>query len=170
MVDAVMQKPYGVFWWKNAFDNVALWAIVTERWRKAAGGIFCGNYPFWFDDLDLFEQWTMATDEEALGVNIQMADKPKNTMRMRELAFWCDFFNRMRPERIARGKDIARNLGLQEPRESKKFAEKMDKMVRGRMTPDVLAQIEKQGDSEAPDPSYLAAKADALKILERIAA
>jgi hypothetical protein len=143
---------------------------VTERWRVAAGGIFCGHYPFWFDDLALFEQWTMATDEEALGVNICMADKPEKTMRMRELSFWCEVFNRTRAERIERGKAIADRLGLLAPKRSKAFAEKMTAMVSARMQPEQIAQIEKQGDLGPPDDSYLAAKADAEKMLEAIAA
>jgi hypothetical protein len=170
IAEAVMLKPYGVFWWKNAFEFLVTYAIVTERWRQAAGGIFCGHFPYWFEDLWLFEQWTMATDEEALGVNCCIAEKMTGTIRMRELSFWCDFFNKTRTHRVTQSKEIAARLGLSEPKKSGEFAEIMAKGIAARMTPELIEQIERQGDASSPEESYLAAKADAIKMLEAIAA
>lgn len=165
---AVAQTPHGVFWWKNALPHEALLAIVTEGWRKAAGGIFTDHYPFWFDDLCLLEQWVMATDAEPLVLDVTLAHKATSTHRMRDLPFWQDFFIRTRALRVEKGKEIAAALGLPTPAIGFALAERLTAILKS-VPPSELHKIEQgQGDASPPDPAYLAAKARAESILTRI--
>jgi hypothetical protein len=91
LAQAAEKTPHGVFFWQNAFPQMCHWAAVTEKWRAAAGGISTSHYPYWFDDLCLEALWIMATDADPIYLECRLADKPVNTMRMRELKFWRTF-------------------------------------------------------------------------------
>lgn len=165
IAEAVEKKPYGVFWWKNALPAEAFWAIVTEKWRAAAGGIFTDHYPFWYDDLCLVELWIMATNEDPQGLEIFLADRPVKTMRLREVKFWRSLFTKTRAWRVKHGREIALKLGLPTPRLSEEFARQWTDIL-GEAPDEHCERIQDiQGDPGPPDPSYLIARSRAEKIL-----
>lgn len=166
IVDAVEKTPHGVFWWNNAWPLGVFYAIVTEKWRQAAGGIFTDHYPFWFDDLCLVELWMMTTDSDPISIpEIFIVDRPKNTIRMRDLVFWQDFFTATRALRLKQSFEIAKKLNLPEPILGDAIAERIFTSLQ-RQDPAMLRQIEDcQGEKTPPDMAYLRAKIRAEKIL-----
>jgi len=167
---AIEEKPYGIFWWKNIYPMDALYPIVTEKWRAAAGGIFTDHYPFWFDDLCLAELWTMATQEVQPRLDIYICDKPVSTQRMRDLKFWQQFYTKTRVERVRKSIEIAEKLGLPKPVIGEEVAKRLTYLLTA-MSDEYLAQIEKnQGETTPPDPAYVVAKLKAEKYLEDMAA
>lgn len=162
---AVSQTPHGVFWWNNDYHMDALYPIVTETWRQAAGGIFGENFPFWYDDLCLIELWCMATEQDPLRIDASIVDKPVKTQRMRELKFWQSVYTKTRKLRVQQGKEIAKKLGLPIPQTGEIFAQRLtDALIA--MDDVYLAQIEKnQGETTEPDAAYLRAKQKAKALL-----
>lgn len=167
---AAGETPYGVFWWKNAMPMDALYPIVTETWRKAAGGIFAENHPFWYDDLCLIELWMMTTEKEPIRLDISIADKPIKTQRMRDLKFWQKVYTLTRKLRVEHGKEIAKKLGLPIPTSGTVFAERITQALVA-MDDEYLKQIERnQGEPTEPDASYLKAKGKAEILLQQLEA
>lgn len=170
IAEAVEKVPHGVFWWgcDPSMSQDALYPVVTEKWRSAAGGIFTDYFPFWYDDLCLAELWLMATDSEALRLDCQIIDRPVKTTRMRELRFWQQVYTRTRVLRETQARDIAAKLGLPSPECTTHVSKLMT--ARLKAVPDEkLDDIERtQGETTAPDAAYLEAKANAEKLLETI--
>ncbi len=165
---AVTERPGGVFWWQNALPQKSLFAVVSEGWRKAAGGIFTDHYPFWFDDWVLIELWMMATGESPLELPIFIADKPRHTHRLRDLAFWQRFYSHTRLQRVRWAEDIARNLGLPHPAFAKEIGKRLNETLLP-MTDEMASKIEWQGDKGEPDPAYLRAKSRAEVMMKEAA-
>lgn len=165
----VEKLPHGVFWWTDASSNGALFPIVTEKWRAAAGGIFGEWFPFWYDDLCLLELWVMATDEEVHQLPILICDKPRTvTHRMRELRFWQRIYIASRVLRIKLAREIAEKLGLPRPASTEHIAALMNNQLR-RVAPGWIQSIEDfQGDKTPPDENYKIAKERALKMLAEV--
>ncbi len=166
---AVEEKPYGVFWWKSARDENTLVPIVTERWRAAAGGIFTEYFPFWYDDLWLYELWVMATDENPIVLDMLVLDRPNDTQRMRELEFWNGFYHRMREERVLHGRRIAGALGLAIPLIADKWKEMLNRYKFSDMGE--LSRIEQSNRAEKGEPSeqYMRTKFKAAITMQRAA-
>lgn len=165
---AAEEMPHGVFFWKNALPQDSLFAVVTERWRAAAGGIFTNHYPYWFDDWALCELWTLATGLEPLRFGGELADRPRHTHRLRDLRFWQEFYQFQRHERVREAKRIAAALNLREPEHADEMARRLFDTLRP-MEPEQIAQIERQGDAGEPDAAYLAAKARAEQMMREAA-
>lgn len=163
---AVEETPHGVFWWTPARDVATFVPIVTEKWRKAAGCIFTEHFPFWYDDLWLHELWIMATDADPISLDINVIDKPQSTQRMRDLRFWHDFYTFMRGERVRRGKEIASNLGLPEPKIGPHLAPRLNAM--SVVTDEFLDDIQVKNKAETGEPSeiYKRAKARAEELMQ----
>lgn len=148
---AVEAKPYGVFWWKSAREENTLVPIITETWRAAAGQIFTEYFPFWYDDLWLYELWLMTTDENPIILDMEVLDKPFATQRMRDLDFWQTFYHAMRVERVQSGRRIAANLGLPIPILSDELYKRMNQYQCNDTV--VLADIERRNKAEKTPPT-----------------
>ena len=166
---AVERLPHGVFWWTDGSGNGALFPIVTEKWRAAAGGIFSEWFPFWYDDLCLLELWMMTTDAEIQELDIKICDKPRTvTHRMRELKFWQNVYIATRKLRVAQAYDIAAKLGLPKPQGTEHIAALMNNHIK-RVADEWIAEIEaNQGDKTPPDENYRIAKDKARRMLEEV--
>lgn len=166
---AVEAKPYGMFWWKNGFEQEVLYPIITEKWRAAAGRFYTEDFPFWYDDLVMVEVWTMTTDEMPIVLDITIADRPQTTThRMRDLKFWQSFYTETRGARLAQSFDIAKKLGLPEPKYGALMAGRLDEHLKT-VPDDKLDLLEKeQGDREPADPSYYVAKERAQRVLDSL--
>jgi hypothetical protein len=154
----------GVWWWTMFHKEPALYTIVSEKWRAAAGQLFTDHFPYWFDDIWLLELWVLATESPFQFVDAKLADCPTKTMRMRDLAFWHEFWHYTRPQRIKDAKAIAAKLGLREPLCADILA-----TVIGRPVPEFvnsMAMIEaNQGDQGPATIEYVKAKSRAQEIM-----
>lgn len=157
-------NPSGVWFWQTQYKEPALWAIVSENWRAAAGQIFTDYFPYWFDDIWLLELWVLTTEKPYLQIEAKAGDHPRKTMRMRDLSFWHDFWHYTRPQRVKHAKEIAAKLGLREPICADVLA-----TVVGRPVPEFvenMARIEaNQGELGAPTLEYIKAKSRAQEIM-----
>jgi hypothetical protein len=152
------KRPDGVWWWEMPKGRqVATYAIVSDRWYRAAGYIFTDYFPFWWDDVWLLQLWNMASGEKGAGVGAFLSDIALSTHRLRDLHFWTKFYQSKRPERIAEAARIAKALGWPA------------REVNGQALGDVregfweeAPSIEKkQGDKGPPTREYLAARSRA---------
>lgn len=170
-VAAAFEKtPHGVFWWKPARGVPTFVPIVTEKWRQAAGRVFTDHFPFWYDDLWLHELWLMATGDYPIELEIDVVDKPRATIRMRELRFWHDFYTFMRSERIQEAARIATALGLTpQPVFSELLAKRLNEM--SVLSDEFLADIEvkNKADTDAPSDVYLRTRARAEALMRKAA-
>lgn len=167
---AVEETPHGVFWWNDTNEQgyEALYPIVTDKWRKAAGGLFTDYFPFWYDDLCLAELWTMTTDSDNIRLDCQICDKPVKTTRMRELSFWQQVYTKSRKLRVAKAYEMADKLGLPRPSSPEMIKALVDSKLK-RVSDEWLDSIEQnQGETTAPDSAYLDAKARAEVLLQSI--
>lgn len=111
IAEAWQARPDAVWWWSAS--NGATYAIVSEKWREAAGRIFTEYFPFWFDDGWLADLWLRATGEHCLQLDIALEDRGAKTHRLRNLVEWFDFFwsAKAQQEREAEAAVIAAKLG-----------------------------------------------------------
>lgn len=160
---AVKETPHGVFLWEDASKGKhhAMYCIATDKWRRAAGGMFTNDFPFWFDDLALMELWIMATNTPLQKLPIKIVDVPKDTHRMRDLGFWRDFFVFTRSERLEKAKEIAEKLGLPAPQLADSMKAEFDNLFAPMPEEQIRAIEEAQGDKGEPDDNYKRAKARA---------
>lgn len=152
-------RPDAVWWWRCA-DNMTC-AIVSEKWRAAAGRIFTDYFPFWWDDIWLIQLWQYAAGEPILLVDAKIRDRGPRTLRMRDLRFWAEFFwcPKMRQQRIDDSRRIAAALGWP-------LVEDLSKHELQPNTGFMPEAIEAaQGERGAPSAEYMAAKRRAEKIL-----
>lgn len=166
IAEAVEATPGGVFWWKTDPSRPAAYAIITEKWRAAAGYLYTDYFPFWWDDLWLIEVWVLASEGPWLFVDAWLEDRPNRTQRMRDLLFWHDFFARMKPKRVAEAKRIAEALGWKLTGITEQLAAEILKP-----SPAFFAEAENiergQGDvDKPPTPEYVRAKLRAEQMLE----
>lgn len=166
IAEAVERRPDGVFWWKTDDARPATYAIVTEKWRAAAGCIFTEHFPFWWDDIWLLKVWTLASEDPWLHVDAWLEDRPSKTQNMRDLRFWGEFYLSQKGARVEQANRIAAALGWPRTLDVNALSEQIDQL-----TPEFLAtanDIEaSQGESDKPaPPSYVRAKARAEALMQ----
>jgi len=170
VAEAVEKTPHGVFWMRSARTDESLVPAITETWRKAAGSIFTEHFPFWYDDLWLYELWVMATDADPIYLENVVVDKPSHTHRMRELDFWANFYYSMRHERVRHGREIATKLGLPVPIISAELARQLDLRAEP-FSREYAAKIEVGNQAETGEPSeaYKRMKEKAQNLMKKAA-
>lgn len=170
IAQAVEQTPHGVFWWKDVGPADGAYAIVTEKWRKAMGGVFSTHFPYWFDDLWLAEVWTMATGSgPIIPEGLKLVDIPRSTMRMRDLPWWTDFYFKTRGLRASESRRIAQALGLCAPVALDELLKVLDVTFTRAADDKLLALQANQGEANsAPDLAYLRAKTRAHELLKTL--
>lgn len=153
-------KPDGVWWWR--LHNDAALAVVSEKWRAAAGRILTDYFPFWYDDLWLIEVWRYATGSlHCLPIEAWIDDRAPGTHRMRDLKFWDDFFWSRREERREEARRIAAALGWPP-------VTNFDALdVARNLDFDAVGLEAKQGDKRPPTPEYLAALERARAVMQQ---
>jgi hypothetical protein len=82
------KRPDAVWWWRCASGMTC--AIVSEKWRAAAGRIFTDYFPFWWDDMWLLQVWNYAAGQPILKVDAWLKDCGPQTQRMRDSRFWMN--------------------------------------------------------------------------------
>lgn len=180
IAEAWEKEPRGVWFWKPADDAApALYAVVSEQWRQAAGRIFTDYFPFWYDDLWLLSLWILVTEGPMLTIDALMMDCPRETHRMRDLRFWHSFYLAMHTQRVKQAKDIAEKLkfpqskiigadvGLPHLSITEALSERLCVTP-----PEFEATMEKivenQGDKGPPTAAYLKAKERAELLMKQM--
>lgn len=166
IAEAMERLPYGVFWWKSATGDDSLAPIISEKWRQAAGNLFTEHFPYWFDDLWLWELWQFTTDAMPEYLDIRIADKSTGTTRMRDLDFWVRFYHSMRDERVKQGVKMAAALGLPKPKAGLVVPEVYKHHTH--MPKEIVEDVERRNRAEtgAADPAYLMAKQKAEELMK----
>lgn len=169
IAEAVEKIPHGVFWWKDGRGVQTLIPVVTEKWRAAAGRVFTDLFPFWYDDVWLYELWVMATDSDPIFLDINALDRPQATQRMRDLRWWNEFYHSMRGERVKEARDIAKALGLPEPQLGEYTKLFLDK--HSLQDDEEIADIMRRNKAEStpPDEAYNRTKERAVQMLRKAA-
>lgn len=165
IAEAVEKRPDGVFWWRCDEARPATYAIVTEKWRAAAGYVFTEHFPFWWDDIWLLKVWTLASEEPWLHIDAWLEDRPSRTQNMRDLRFWGEFYMSQRDRRVAEANRIAKALGWPRQLDVKALSREIDQL-----TPEFWATADdietNQGAKGPPSASYVRAKARAEALMQ----
>ena len=152
IADAWEAKPDGVWWWRTLAVRPATYAVVSEKWRAAAGQVFTDYFPFWWDDMWLLQVWLMASDLPMLPIEAWLDDQAQSTQRMRDLRFWSDFYTHQKGKRQAQALRMAKALGWPKPSLEDSRCD---------VNPSFYANADKieanQGEKAPPTPEYLAA-------------
>lgn len=162
---AWLKRRDGVWFWRTKDSH---YAVVSEKWRAAAGRIFTDYFPFWWDDVWLIQLWMYVTGKPRQYIDAWLEDGAPSTTRMRDLEFWTEFYWSRADERRQEANRIRRALGRSAFR-----LQPHHEMYRNpdytRRTGEIQA---KQGERSPPTPEYLKAlhRAQALMPTERKAA
>ena len=159
IAEAWQADPAGIWWW--CAQNDSTFAIVSERWRAAAGRIFTDYFPYWYDDLWLVELQRYVTGKRGDRLDIWLQDRARGTHRMRDLAFWDRFFWSRRDERRAHAREIAERLGLP----TVVAMDWLDIAPNQNFAPDEIEA--KEGDRSPPTPEYLGALVRAQAMMQQ---
>lgn len=155
VAEAWRARDDGVWWWKNV--EGATYAIVSEKWRRAAGRIMTDYFPSWWDDVWLYQLWLYASGERAMLVDAELQDRRPGTHRMRDLAKWTRFYWSREGERLKEARRIRAKLGWP--------AVRLKQQHRLMPNDDFMRRIgaieEQQGDRAPPTPEYTQALARA---------
>jgi len=139
-------NPAGVWWWSCLSE--ATCAIVSEKWRAASGRLFTDYFPFWYDDMWLIEVQRYATGRVGDRLDVWFKDEAPATTRMRDVAFWDDFFWSRRDERKAEAARIVKALGLPPVADMDAFSLEKNPDF------DPAALEARQGEQKPPDAQY----------------
>ncbi len=160
IADAWTVKSDGVWWWRTLAVRPATYAIVSEKWRKAAGQIWTDYFPFWWDDMWLLDVWLNSSGLPMLPIEAWLDDQAQSTTRMRDLRFWSDFYTHQKGKRQAQAIRMAKALGWPKA--------PLDD-TRCDVNPAFYREADKieanQGDKGPPTPEYLLAKARAESMM-----
>ncbi len=160
IADAWTVRPDGVWWWRTLAVRPATYAIVSEKWRKAAGQIWTDYFPFWWDDMWLLDVWLNSSGLPMLPIEAWLDDQAQSTTRMRDLRFWSDFYTHQKGKRQAQAIRMAKALGWPKA--------PLDD-TRCDVNPAFYREADKieanQGDKGPPTPEYLLAKARAESMM-----
>lgn len=142
--------------------------VFSKEWLKI-GGYYTNYFPFWFDDTWLSELWSFITGRTIPfipGANV--VGVKSQTRRMRDLAFWWDFYSKMRETRLSIAAGVRKKLGIKLSDEIVGKAVEMWE-ERDRKLKPLIPQMERManaGDS-APTKAYLDIKARAEGLISR---
>jgi len=164
IADAWEVRPDGLWWWRTLAVRPATYAIVSDKWYRAAGQIFTDYFPFWWDDMWLMQVWLMAsnsTEHNAMQcIEAWLDDQAQNTIRMRDLLFWSDFYMAMKPRRVEQARRIAAKLGWPASRCEDDLCNVSASFLKNANTIEAT-----QGDKLPPTIEYLKAKQRAERMM-----
>ncbi|MBC8097510.1 MAG: hypothetical protein H7Y43_17030 [Akkermansiaceae bacterium] len=86
--------------------DTCTYPVFGWRWLETLGQLFCGHFPYWYDDRWVHQIGDMASRYVWLPIDIVPIGGKGRTRRMRDLPFWARFFQLTLSER----KQTARQL------------------------------------------------------------
>lgn len=154
------ENPAFMSCWMLAGPTAPDYPIVSREWYEAQGGrIFTDYFPFWFDDRWLGDVAVMVTGKLIHPLPIYLCANKKRTQRMRDFAFWADFYLSLHHERVVQAQKIADRLGLglDVQKDHSEWVQKTREWHDDLKTNEAEI-VKRNADSGEPDPAYLAAK------------
>lgn len=151
---------------------------ITRKFAEAMGFFAPEFFPFWWVDTWLLELATMSGRGVHADVRVSLLNDLKGASRgVREVRFWAEFFDRLRPARIATAERII-NDGSETPerkalllRQIKDWDERWTHSNSVLRDPMRAAELEKHYSFDAPsDERYARLKAKAEDILAELPA
>ncbi|MDO8534607.1 MAG: hypothetical protein Q7S17_07695 [Xanthobacteraceae bacterium] len=165
IAEAVTANPRRLLWWRCATEADPTQPVIPAAWWIARGGyVFPELFPFWFID-----PWVAEVDELVHGSPMKgMADvvhggRRGRTKRLRDLPFWFETFEALRPMRLQQAEQLRRVWALPEP-DITKIVAALEADANGRRPrwPDLE---ERFGDKSPPDAQYITTKARAQALM-----
>ena len=151
--------------WHLAVAKSADYPIIPHKWFEATGRIFPEYFPWWFDDQWLLSVHQMVYGKSVIRLDALMIHAPKTgVQRMRDSEIWIELYRATVGERIAEAEKVQAAYGMPVGVDPK-VLKKIDYYER--IHHKSFKKKEKVfGDKRPPDPSYLAAKEQALTVIE----
>jgi hypothetical protein len=151
--------PGRVLWLSSPQDPDPTHPVLPHDYIRTVGQWSPEIFPFWFDDT-----WNAEIDYLAHGdiikIPVHFAGERGKTTNARDIAFWCRVFDALRPRRVKLARELC-NIG---PKELTERIGYLDALAQAR-TRAAEANGERFGDDTPPTTRYLAAKAEAEKML-----
>lgn len=96
--------------------DTCTYPVFGWRWLETLQQLFCGHFPFWYDDRWVHQIGEMAGRYAWLPIVVQPVGGKGKTRRMRDVPFWARFFQLSLDERKASAKKLidAMNLTAEE--------------------------------------------------------
>ncbi len=159
IADAWEEHPDWVFFHKAKIGDVyTTYAVITEKWRKAAGRIFTDYFPYWFDDSWLTQLWQYARGvDHWLALDTRLTETGGKTHRLHDYQFWEQWFWDRDGERLEEAARIAKALGWPRVENPEQY-----RLERGEMF--TQEQLDYRSEGSARTPEYLAALARAQEM------
>ena len=104
--------------------DTCTYPVFGWRWLETLQSLFCGHFPFWYDDRWVHQIGEMAGRYAWLPIVVQPVGGKGKTRRMRDVPFWTRFFQLALDERKTSAKKLIDAMNLDS--ENKKAA--LDKM------------------------------------------
>jgi hypothetical protein len=93
--------------------DTCTYPVFGWRWLETLQSLFCGHFPFWYDDRWVHQIGEMAGRYAWLPIVVQPVSGIKGkTRRMRDLPFWARFFQLALDERKASAKKLIDAMNL----------------------------------------------------------
>jgi glycosyltransferase involved in cell wall biosynthesis len=148
----------------------------TAEWVRQFGYIYNHEYPFWFIDHEADDIARLLCRYVPVDVRVNTAEmRPATTIRLRDLAFWADYYNKMTLERRLKVRQIINSKDFDGPPELKialcnnyECVEQRSYMINNSVIANAAAIEAQRGDKSPPDAGYLRAKAKAEQKLARL--
>jgi hypothetical protein len=134
---------------------------VTRKWVEIVGHIYTHEYPFWFIDHELDDLCRMTGRGVYVAIHCEhVSTRPSKTIRMRDVAFWADYYDASIYRRRATAAKIID--ALDEPAWRKRMLKTWYHPVESRslninygVKQDAVRIEEHRGERGPPDPGYL---------------
>jgi hypothetical protein len=105
--------------------DTCTYPVFGWRWLETLQSLFCGHFPFWYDDRWVHQIGIMANRYVELPIVLLSIGGKGKTRRMRDLPFWARFFQLTLDERKVSAKKLIDAMNL-EPENKKIALEKME--------------------------------------------
>lgn len=160
----------GVVYTRMCDELVPLLQAPTARYVELMGYIYSHDYPYWFIDHEMADIAWMIGRINFADVWLDPRKRPNQTIRMRDVEFWCDFYDRTEILRRVKAREIIAVLDIPEWQKKqqstwwqllKNRSEARHNRVRG----GAKALMENRGEDGPADEGYLRIKAKAEKRL-----
>jgi hypothetical protein len=92
--------------------DTCTYPIFGWRWLEALGQLFCGHFPFWYDDRWVHQIGLMANRYVELPIILNSIGGKGKTRRMRDVPFWARFFQLSLDERKNSAKKLIDAMNL----------------------------------------------------------
>jgi hypothetical protein len=146
---------------------------VTAGWVEKVGYIYSHDYPFWYIDHEVHDVARLIGRYFEVPVKVETQEmRQSKTIRLRDLVFWCNYYDLMALERRALARSIIDGFDCPEHvkehlRQNYHGIEHEARTINDGVRKNAAAIEAQRGDSGPPDEGYLRAKARAEQKLSR---